>query len=318
MALTIGQYRYSGTGAVTDIAPVISYKSISIGGTSVDQNSFKDIQISPGNVQISPSGGQFIQDQDYYLKVEIPQDMNYNMNFDIQLTKSVLANETYQFIKNVSVERGGSGENAYMVVLYEDLDGESKAMIPLTYAAGRSNVRNSIYFQASTGYYYIGNGDTTYTRTDNYNALTVLASWKHEEGENYGVFEMTFRPIDSGFTHIHLRMVRTAEDYNIQRVQEDGSVEFGRIVDKDKIKVTLYSLNNLVGLLSSTGQLSRIGVWSHPGLVMIINGEEIRVTASGFYELDAIPITSLGVVAPNDDYTNFFTIDYEFDPEIAG
>ncbi len=311
MALTIGQYRYSGTGAVTDIAPVVTYKSTTVGGTSTDQNSFQD-------VQISPSGGQFIQDQDYYLKVEIPQDMNYVMNFDIQLYKNALNVETYQFIKNVTVERGGGGDNAYTVVLYENLDGEIQAMIPLEYVAGRQNVRNSIYFQESTGYYFIGNGNTTYTRTDNHNVVTILASWKHEEGEYYGIFEMTFRPIDSGFTHILLRMVRTAEDYNIQRVQDDGSTEFGRKVNISKMKVTLYSLNNLVDVISTTGQLARIGVWSHPGLMMIINGEEIRVTASGYYELDAILITSLGIVAPDNNYSNFFTIDYEYDEDVEG
>lgn len=307
----IGQYRYSGSGAVTVINPVLSYKPIAMStGSSVDSTSFQDIQISPAN-------GTFLQNQDYYFKISIPQDMNYTLSFDVQLIKTEASgtSEVYQFIKNVTIERGGSGTNAYIVVLYEDLDGNVSAMVPLPYVAGTQNTRNLIYYQESTDRFYIGNGGTSYSRYDKLNNLSVVASWRQETGDNFGIFEMTFRPIDSGFSHIHLKMVRTAEDYNIQRVNPDGSTEFGRKIDINKVTATLYSLNNLIDTvpLSPSGILSRIGVWSHPGLVMIINGEEIRVTANGYYELDALPITSLGVVAPDNDYTNFFTIDYAYD-----
>lgn len=308
MANSIGQYRYSGSGAVTPITPVVTYKPMAIStGSSTDSTSFYD-------VQISPAGGAFLQNQDYYFKVAIPQDMNYTMSFDIQLTKTEgSSEEVYQFIKNVTIERGGSGDNAYTVVLYENLSGQVQAMIPLTYVAGKTNTKNYMYYQASTDRYYIGNGGTSYTRWDKYNDISVIASWRQELGDNFGIFEMTFRPIDSGFTHIHLKMVRTAEDYNIQRVNSDGSTEFGRKIDISKVSCTLYSLINLTPALSPSGILTRIGVWSHPGLIMTVNGEEIRVTSNGYYELEALPITSLGIVAPDNDYTNFFTIDYEYE-----
>lgn len=304
----MGQYRYSGSGAVTTINPVLSYKPIAVStGSSTEASSFQDIQVSP-------AGGTFLQDQDYYFKIAIPQDMNYTMNFDIQLIKTDgSSEEEFQFIKNVSVERGGTGQNVYNVVLYEDLDGNIKSMIPLTYTAGKTNVRNNLYYQASTNAYYIGNGGTSYTRWDKFNNLSVVASWRTELGDNYGIFEMTFRPIDSGFTHLHLKMVRSAEDYNIQRTGTNNMVEFGRKIDITKVKCTLYALTNLVPALSPYDVLSRIGVWSHPGLIMTINGEEIRVTANGYYELDVLPITSLGIVAPDGDYSNFFTIDYEYE-----
>lgn len=305
---TLGQYRYSGSGAVLKRNPILSYKPIAMStGSSTDSTSFQDIQISP-------EGGAFEQNQDYYLKIAIPQDMNYTMSFDIQLTKQEgSAEEVYQFIKNVTIERGGSGENAYLVALYENLDGQVVAMVPLPYVAGSTNTRNSLYYQASTGRYYIGNGGTSYTRWDKLNDLTVIASWREELGDNFGIFEMTFRPIDSGFTHIHLKMVRTAEDYNIQRVNPDSTMEFGRKIDINKVSCTLYKLNNLIPYFATSEELSRIGVWSHPGLIMVINGEEIRVTANGYYELEALPITSLAIVAADNDYSNFFTIDYEYE-----
>lgn len=277
------------------------------GNSSVDTTSFQDIQISP-------AGGTFLQNQDYYLKVSIPQDMNYSMSFDVQLVKTDGSiEEVYQFLKNVTIERGGSGANAYTVVLYEDLSGNIRAMIPKTYNPNATNTQNEIYYDAATNRYYIGRGSRTYQAWDKFNDIVAIASWKHEEGDHFGVFEMTFRPIDSGFTHIHLKMIRTAEDYNIQRVNSDNSVEYGRKIDINKVTATLYALTNLVPLLSPYEILSRIGVWSHPGLIMIINGEEIRTTANGYYELEVLPITSLGIVAPDNDYTNFFTIDYAYE-----
>lgn len=312
ISISMGQYRYSGSGTMTKLQPVISNKAISMSaGSSTTNASFQDIQISPGN------GATFLQNEDYYVKIKIPQDLNYSMAFDIQLTKQQgSAAEVYQFLRQVTVEQGGKGGNAYTVVLYDDLDNKTRAMIPLTYKAGTTNTRNNMYYQASTNRYYIGNGGTSYKAWDKFNDLIVMASWREEQGKNYGIFEMTFRPIDSGFTHIHLKMVRTAEDYNIQRITSSGTVEYGRKIDKDDVTCELYHLNNLVkSIIGSEKSFTRIGVWSHPGLIMMINGEEIRVTANGYYELDALPITSLGIVAPNNDYSNFFTLDYEYETD---
>ncbi len=313
MALTLGQYRFSGRGATSEMTPVLSYKPVSVStGSSTDNASFYDVQISPNE-------GQFVQDQDYYLRIAIPRDMNYTMSFDLQLTKvEGSSEEVYQFIKNITLERGGTGDNVYKIVLFENADGVIDVQIPLPYVKNNSSTRNKIYYDAENDKYYIGLGGTDYQLTDKFNAMSVLASWIVELDDNYGVFEMVFRPIDIGFTHIHLRMVRTAEDYNIQRVNEDMQTEFGRKLDISKIRCELYQLINLVDTLSPIGILERIGIWSHPGLLMSINGEEIRVTASGFYELDAIPITSLGIVAKDNDYTDFFTIDYEYDAETEG
>lgn len=307
IANVAGQFRYSGNGAVNEITPIISYKNVAMSGdSSVDSTSFIDFQISP-------AGNQFIQDHDYYLKLQIPQDLNYALNFDIQLIKQEgSADSTYQHLKTVSITRGGTGENAYNVVLYEDTTGQVKAMIANEYVAGRAGTKDQIYYQASTGNYYICNGGTSYTRWGKYNSIVAVASWREETTVNYGLFEMVFTPIDSGFTHIYVKMIRTAEDYNIQRVLDNGATEFGRKVDISLVKATIYSLNNLVEQITTTGALNRIGVWGHPGLMMAVNGEEIRVTRSGHYELDNFIVERLCVVAPDNNYENFFTIDYTY------
>ena len=302
----IGQLRYTGTGCVSTVNSTIGYQAVSMGdsSSSATTTSFQDVLITPDTA--------FEKDRDYYLSISIPQDMNYDMNFNLKIIKKENnATTVYQFLKNITIYRGGSGENVYNVVLYEKSDGSVGAMLPHTYQAGTVNVKDEIYYDASRDAYYLGNGGTSYTQTYDYNDISIVASWRQELGENYGVFEMTFRPVEDSFEGILLEMVRTAEDYNIQRASETGETEFGRKVDITKMKYTLYSISNLVDQMNRDRSLSRIGVWGHPGLMMVINGEEIKIGPSGYFELDALPITSIGIVARG--WEDNWTIDYQYD-----
>ena len=185
-------------------------------------------------------------------------------------------------------------------------------MIPEPYVAGAQNVQNYLYRDSNTGNYYLGNGNTTYTPTQNYNDLMVTASWIRQTGENFGYAEIVFRPVEDNFSQIILEMVRTAEDYNIQSEDASGTTLYGRFVPLESLDYKLYALTNLVNDINPNGSLSRIGVWGHSGLLMAINGEEIRVGASNYYELDNIlPVTSLGIVA--DGYDDNFSIDYQYE-----
>lgn len=305
---TIGQYRFRGAGTcVTEVASSKSYKSVSMTGTGgTDDTSFRDIRIN--------TSGPMIRDTDYYLYVKIPQDMNYNLTFNIKLTKQEAqgGTEEYQFLKQITIPRGGSATNVYNVVLYEESDGSINAMIPHEYVQSQLNIKDDIYYDAASGNYYLGNGNTTYTPTINYNDISMTASWIHQAGDYFGYAEMVFRPVEDNFSEITIEMIRTAEDYNIQSEDDDGEQIYGRYIPLDSFEYTLYSLTNLVNELNPNGSLDRIGVWSHPGLLMAVNGEEIRVGKSGLWEIDGIlPIESLGIVAV--DYNDNFSIDYTYE-----
>lgn len=309
MTNQIGQLRYKGGGCIKALSTKIDYQSVNIGAAESTSTSFKDVTISPT--------AAFSKNKDYYLKIAIPQDMNYDMTFNIKLIK-VENNSTvvYQFLKNVSLPRGGSGLNVYKVVLYE-YENEVRAMLPKTYKAGAADiVPGDIYYRASDDSYWLGKTSTLYERTTLFNEVSVTASWRDEHTDAFGVFELTFRPVEDLFGSILLEMIRTAEDYSIQRVV-NGEVEFGRKVDIDKLKqgtnVELYEIIDQVAYIHRGGTLSRIGIWSHPGLVMVINGEEIKIAKSGYYEQDVIPISSLGIVAR--DYNDNWTLDYIYDTE---
>lgn len=315
MSNSIGQYRFQGTGScVTAVDSSKQYVSTATVGTGEGTStSFQDIMIV--------SSAALQQNQDYYLYVKVPQDLNYDMTFNIKLTRSDMtggdSSEVYQFLASITIPKGGSGNNVYTVALYDtgQDDGEGNdivsAMIPLQYTAGSANTQGLLYYDAATGKYYVGNGGTSYTETIRYNDVSLGASWLHEVGSNYGYAELVFRPVESGFSRIVLEMVRTAEDYNIQQDADDGTV-FGRRVTLADFDYTLYSLANIVDDINPDGSLTRIGVWGHSGLMMAVNGEEIRIGPSGYYELDnIIPITSLGIVAV--DYTDQFSVDYTYD-----
>lgn len=309
MGYQVGQYRYNGSGCVNTVNSSVSYQQVTMGDSTVaTSTSFQDVLITPDTA--------FVKDRDYYLSIAVPQDMNYEMTFNLKLIKKENNSTTvYQYLKNITVSRGGTGENVYTVALYEKSTGEVAAMIPLQYRAGTTNTKDLLYYNVDTDKFYLGKGGTSYQETFLYNGLSVIASWREEVGENFGVFELIFRPVEDSFEGILLEMVRTAEDYNIQRAGASGETEFGRKVDISKIKYTLYNLSNLVDNMNRDRTLSRIGVWGHSGLIMAINGEEIRIGPSGYYEIDVLPIKSIGIVAKG--WEDNFTIDYEFNAEEA-
>lgn len=308
MSAQIGQYRFRGAGTcVTEVESSKSYKSVSMTGSAgTDDTSFQDIRIN--------TSSPLVRDTDYYLYVKIPQDMNYNLTFNIKLTKQEQqgGTEEYQFLKQITIPRGGSATNTYNVVLYNTSENKVRAMIPHTYRSGTQNVKDDIYWDAVSNAYYLGNGNTTYTRTQEYNDIVMTASWIHQAGSYFGYAEMVFRPVEDNFSEITIEMVRTAEDYNIQGVDQNDETIYGRYIPLDSFEYTLYSLTNLVNDINPNGTLDRIGVWSHPGLLMAVNGEEIRVGKSGLWEIDGIlPIKSLGIVAV--DYKDNFSIDYFYE-----
>ena len=308
MSYQIGQYRFRGEGTcVTTVPSSKSYKPISMtGSTTADDTSFRDIRIN--------TSSPLIRDTDYYLYIKIPQDMNYNLTFNIKLTKQEAqgGTEEYQFLKNITIPRGGDATNTYNVVLYETSSGEVKAMVAKTYVQGQRNIKDDIYYDVITGKYYLGNGNTTYTETSDYNDIVMTASWIHQAGTEYGYASIVFRPVEDNFSEITIEMVRTAEDYNIQGTSGDGETIYGRYIPLDDFEYTLYSLTNIVNEINPNGTLYRIGVWSHPGLMMAVNGEEIRIGKSGYYELDGIlPIESLGIVAI--DYNDNWSCDFQYE-----
>lgn len=319
----IGQYRFAGaTACRTDISNKAKteywFSNMNSEAIETTSASFRDLDIK---VDVNDA---FDRDTDYYLWVKIPQDMNYDYSLDVRLMKRDETDETkiyYQNLKQVSILKGGSGQGVYTVVLFEDpTDGDeikaSIAVAPTNVSTGPFNA-GTLYKieQDHVMHYYMGRGGTSKVEVTNFNDIEMAATWRHDTGEYFGVFEFIFRPIEEDFCDIVFQMVRDATDYNVQIQDDDGEIVYGRYIDKDKVEFKLYKLTNLVETITGSDEipLDQIGIWSHPGLPMAINGEEVFVPMRGYYELDTIPIESIAVVA--DGVEDFFTLDYRYTNE---
>lgn len=100
-------------------------------------------------------------------------------------------------------------------------------------------------------------------------------------------FEFIFTPYDT-FDLIMFELKRTAEDYRVGN-------RYPKIVYEE-----LSIVNNIIPIITTPGvEFIKIGVQSRPGLLMCINGEEIRIGRAGIYEFKngVILINFFSVVA---------------------
>lgn len=127
--------------------------------------------------------------------------------------------------------------------------------------------------------------------------------------KSYSTFEIVISP-NNTYNQIKFELQREADDY--KTVNKDGT--YGRVA---KIEISrLDEVYNIVNYLNDSidgkQRLLQIGVQSAPGLMMCINGEEIKVGRSGIYEINnGYKITFIGfIVEPNDK--KYFMLDYRY------
>lgn len=115
-------------------------------------------------------------------------------------------------------------------------------------------------------------------------------------------FEMLFSPLQS-FDCLLFQLQRTIDDYRIK-------TRYPKIVYEE-----LSLVNNVITTKIAVGvELTKIGVQSHPGLIMCINNEEIHIGRSGIYEVrnGIISVDFFSVIAAaEEDYNgaNPLTVD---------
>ena len=140
--------------------------------------------------------------------------------------------------------------------------------------------------------------------------IQVLKSIVVEGGResDYSSYEIVISP-NNIYNRILFELQRELEDYNI--INEDGT--YGRICNIyiDRLDEVYNVINHLSSLINKTSLL-QIGVQSAPGLLMCINGEEIKVGRSGLYEiLNGYKISFIGFIVEPDD-NKYFILDYQY------
>ena len=147
----------------------------------------------------------------------------------------------------------------------------------------------------------------------------------------YEIYEVIISP-NGSYKKIVFELGRNSNDYfieivdgqehNLKASTEDatnstlGKSEYiGRLMDLQIL--TFQKITNVIDYLSIPADkveiLKKIGIQGPSGLLMCINGEEIRIGRSGLYEINYdINITFLGFVIKEKSNNDYFILNYQY------
>ena len=148
----------------------------------------------------------------------------------------------------------------------------------------------------------------TKATTDN---MQLIKNIKINRGKDtdYSIFEIVISPSDNHvFDRIYFELNRELIDYNTHIADDiygrTLSIEIERL---DEIYNVIDFLENSI----DTDTLKQIGVQGPPGLLMSINGEEIRIGRSGLYEINnGVSVSFIGFIIEQNE--KYFVLDYQY------
>lgn len=133
--------------------------------------------------------------------------------------------------------------------------------------------------------------------------------------EEYVTIEFVFNPAIV-YNNIYLKMNRIGQDF-LQRIPGEPPEKnlYGRVAVVKNYEC--YEIVNVLNIINNNNQNSsivnfaKIGVQGPSGLLMCINGEEIRVWPSGIYEIrNGYKVSFIGFVVLDDNVS--FILDYQY------
>lgn len=280
----------------------------------------------------------------YYMRVTIPQNNQYQTILDLKLcagdtNTNSCDTSKFQHIKRLIIPPTPANDDNYSdVLLYEVPDDNTKTIKAQVLDKNHDQLKKGSSFStfvAGEAYRTGSSGNYSYVYATSSNHAepitkstfyTLLQGWNVSSSDSQATvtFDFVFSPkynLTGGYSYLVFETDRTDSYHqSIQYIDEgDGKTYYGTRLLKEDIQLELYSVNNLLErgsdglsqIQSGTDTLTHIGIWGHPEQLLAINGEEIKIGQSGFYELTDFTIRTLGVVVrdPNEDR---FTIDYEY------
>ena len=124
-----------------------------------------------------------------------------------------------------------------------------------------------------------------------------------KQGTDETVFELVFSP-NENYNQIIFELKRLSLDFHTEN--EDN--KSGRIM-----KITILAFERISNVISDylskhysgLASLKKIGIQGPPGLMFILDGEEIKIGKSGVYELynDNIDISYIGFIIKDSSFT---------------
>ena len=286
-------------------------------------------------IVIHPTDGTvFNMANTYYLSLTIPKNQNYDLQYGIRLIEHLdsgdLDSMNYQFVRYITSRKVSETENdSDRVVLFQEQEnGEFVGEVRAVIAHEIESLDDFNDYHAQTMYYYNYEGEGLYywCKVDNEgwpyrdnrpissaigkNDAILSHSWKVSQTDLTDTFNIIFKPRVAGMSAIYLHLIPTPNDNDIQwqsSTSGTNATYYGRHIDvtSESFSVSLYRIKDLLDVTAR-----RLGIWGHPGLMFHIEGEEIKIGPSGYYELHDFTVNELGIVAfgPEDK----FTIDVQY------
>ena len=149
-------------------------------------------------------------------------------------------------------------------------------------------------------------------------SFTVFSS-SSESDPQYAIIEAIFQA-NSGYERLNLILNRTNADFSLNLEEEDQSISsFSNSVGR-QIKIVAYEICNFTNLINNR-RCVKIGIQGPTGMLMCINGEQIRIGPSGIYEIkNGYIVNFIGVVVKNSTNSSTgeleqdnFIIDYQYE-----
>lgn len=273
-------------------------------------------------------GQPFIQyGRAFYVRLTVPQNSEYTSILNLKLcpqnSKKEIDTTRFQQIKRLVVPPTPEKDSDFSTIILYEIDKNVRVQLACD---EEERASNKVYIKDNKVFYCSNasleqNEDTDITNTSSIH--TLIQDWKLKNKVSSTItFDFIFSPkynLTEGYSYLLLEMDRTdAFQQSIQYI-ENGNTYHGIKLDPSSVKLELYAISNLLEgggtgtsqIQSGSNSLTHIAVWGHPGQLLAINGEEIRIGQNGFYELDDFTINQLGVVVM-DKNSDKFTIDYEY------
>lgn len=127
---------------------------------------------------------------------------------------------------------------------------------------------------------------------------------------DYDIFEFILSPNDDHtYNQIYFQLNRELIDYNL--LKPDGTYGREMNISIERLDEIYNIIDYLSPSIEGKDRLKQIGVQGPSGLIMSINGEEIRIGRSGLYEINnGINTTFIGFIIENNE--KYFILDYQY------
>lgn len=339
----IGQYRFDKRYKYIDLLREFDKDKNEIGSNNQTINwldyykttdNFQDIVLALP----SYNGTPLVQyGKTFFLELTIPQSRDYKLILNLKLCDgdpnqpNSIVTSRYQHIKQLVIPPAPIDNSGVMspTLLFEDptQEGLIRAQVideahdETLWNETLAHKENEVY-RTQSGFYLYKNNEPIQIDKNAY--YTLEQTWKKRDSTSEALVtvKFAFSPkynLSTGYSYLLIETDRSDSYQRTIQYIEKSETYYGTRLTKDYIKAKLYQVSNLLErgsngqsqIQSATDSLTHISIWGHPEQILTINGEEIKIGQSGFYELKDFTINNLGVIVEDPDVDRFI-IDYEY------